>query len=290
MTSSLLLWLVFWMRAAILPTAFAQYDARTLNGGSVLAMAGKDCVALAVDKRFGSGNHLVQIRHRPVLHFADSTMVAFTGLEGDVQSLRVELAAQVTLKYSRGLGFGGGRSGATRKKSISPTAVASLLSHVLYRQKQAAYYVEPLVVGLEPDGWWDDDDVICSKVAASKDESSTGDETAAADTLATTTTHVIRTTTITKRRKYRPYLCSMDMIGAKSESTAFVCAGTAAQCMYGTAEALWKPNLTAYQLVAVCGQAFLSALDRDCLSGYGAILYLLTPDGIVEYDLVGRSD
>ena len=32
-----------------------QQDPRTLNGGSVLAMAGKGCVALAVDKRFGSG-------------------------------------------------------------------------------------------------------------------------------------------------------------------------------------------------------------------------------------------
>ena len=32
-----------------------QQDPTTLNGGSVLAMAGKECVALAVDKRFGSG-------------------------------------------------------------------------------------------------------------------------------------------------------------------------------------------------------------------------------------------
>ena len=32
-----------------------QQDPTTLNGGSVLAMAGDGCVALAVDKRFGSG-------------------------------------------------------------------------------------------------------------------------------------------------------------------------------------------------------------------------------------------
>lgn len=32
-----------------------QQNPLTLNGGSVLAMAGDECVALAVDKRFGSG-------------------------------------------------------------------------------------------------------------------------------------------------------------------------------------------------------------------------------------------
>jgi len=83
----------------------------------------------------------------------------------------------------------------------------------------------------------------------------------------------------------------MDMIGAKSESKAFVCAGAASDSLFGTAEALWKPGLEAEELLLVCGKAFLSALERDCLSGYGAVLYLLTPDqGIVEYDLAGRSD
>ena len=32
-----------------------QQDPFAINGGSILAMAGKDSVAIAVDKRFGSG-------------------------------------------------------------------------------------------------------------------------------------------------------------------------------------------------------------------------------------------
>ena len=32
-----------------------QQDPITINGGSLLAMSGKQCVAVAVDKRFGSG-------------------------------------------------------------------------------------------------------------------------------------------------------------------------------------------------------------------------------------------
>ena len=87
-----------------------------------------------------------------------------------------------------------------------------------------------------------------------------------------------------------PYLCSLDVIGAKSLSDAFVCAGAASNSLFGTAEALWKPDLPKEDLVQVCAMAFLSALERDCLSGYGAILYLITKDGIVEYDLASRND
>ena len=54
---------VWWIRCKLLWLALllssqlvtSQQDPTTLNGGSVLAMAGKECVALAVDKRFGSG-------------------------------------------------------------------------------------------------------------------------------------------------------------------------------------------------------------------------------------------
>ena len=44
------------------------------------------------------------------------------------------------------------------------------------------------------------------------------------------------------------------------------------------------------QPIPAWGKAFLSALERDCLSGYGAIIYLITKDGIMEYDLATRND
>ena len=51
-------------------------------------------------------------------------------------------------------------------------------------------------------------------------------------------------------------------------------------------------------LVEVCGKAFVSALERDCLSGYGAVIYLIqnkADDGednvcIKEYVLDCRND
>ena len=52
------------------------------------------------------------------------------------------------------------------------------------------------------------------------------------------------------------------------------------------------------ELVEVCGRAFVSALERDILSGYGAVVYLIQggcgDDGmgvqIIEYVLACRND
>ncbi|CAB9508000.1 Proteasome subunit beta type-3 [Seminavis robusta] len=217
----------------------------TMNGGSVLAMAGKDCVALAVDKRFASGAQMVNIAPRHVYVPSPELMVAFTGLEGDVQSLSHSLEKQVASKLGRGLGFM--NENRQQRPVITPRAMASLTSHVLYNRRQAPYYVEPLIVGLT-------------------------------------------TTTKTCPDGATPFLCSMDCIGAKSISRAFVCAGAASDSIFGTAEALWKPDLEADELVEVCANAFLSALERDCLSGYGAMVYLIHRNGITEYDMASRND
>jgi 20S proteasome subunit beta 3 len=248
----------------------AQQDPSTMNGGSLLAMAGTDCVALAVDKRFGSGPALVNISPRNVLAPSSTVLVGFTGLEGDVQSLQHELTALVASQQSRGLGFMTTVSDQNRHK-LSPKVMASLTSHVLYGRKQAPYYVEPLVIGLQPEP-------IVSKGVS--DRSINQDDQDAQTSESSSLPHIL----------YRPFLCSMDMIGATSQSKSFVCAGAASKSLYGTAEALWEPDMDRERLIEVCGRAFLGALERDCFSGYGAIVYLITKDGIVEYDLAGRND
>ena len=205
---------------------------------------------------------MVNIVPRHVWAPQPNVMVAFVGLEGDVQSLSQELKTQVSSKLGRALGFqigsggGGGGSGNDdstnfheNKKSstISARAMASITSHVLYRQR-GMFYVEPLVVGLIP------------------------------------------RLTDDGKPSLRPFLCAMDMIGAQSFSSSFVCSGVASQSLYGTAEAFWRPDLEPNELVEACGKAFQSALERDCLSGYGAMIYLISKNGIMEYDLSSRND
>mmetsp|Transcript_19789 Transcript_19789/g.30548 ORF Transcript_19789/g.30548 Transcript_19789/m.30548 type:complete len:315 (+) Transcript_19789:89-1033(+) len=284
-----------------------QQDPTTLNGGSVLAMAGKECVALAMDKRFGSGPQMVNIASRHVLTpQGGHLMVAFTGLEGDVQSLSQELSIQISSKLSRALGFMASRRHHSHNNPrnqqpqhqqhqqqqhhqiISPSAMAMLTSHVLYGRKQSPYFVEPLVVGLEK--------IIHPATAtttmASSDNTvqtnaSQGEENDKENQI----NHPLNDDNGTEHtRRFRPFLCAQDCLGAQSRSEAFVCAGLASKSLYGTAEALWRPNLPKEDLARICGKAFLSALERDCLSGYGAMVYLITKDGIEEYDLACRND
>ena len=128
---------------------------------------------------------------------------------------------------------------------------------MLYNKRSSPYFVEPVVVGLE-------------RIPTTSSEKEEENDNVGYG--------------------YAPFLSSYDVIGASSTSKAFVCAGVASESLYGTAEAAWKPNLPSDQLAQVCGKAFLSALERDCLSGYGATVYLLTPDRVVEIDLDCRND
>lgn len=86
------------------------------------------------------------------------------------------------------------------------------------------------------------------------------------------------------------YICATDLIGAPCEPEDYVCAGTCAESLHGMCEALWQPDLEPEALFEVCMQALLSALDRDCLSGYGATAYLVTKDRIVKRIVDGRKD
>lgn len=221
---------------------------------------------------------MVNIAPRHVFVPSPQLMVAFTGLEGDVQSLSQELSKQVSSKLGRGLGFMSQKR--QQRPVISPRAMASLTSHVLYNRKQAPYYVEPLVVGLTEEANRKRAVVAVGEDGKDTPGSEEDDSTSISD----------RQDEQPPKKCYTPFLCSMDMIGAKSVSHAFVCAGAASSSIFGTAEALWKPDLTQEELVQVCANAFLSALERDCLSGYGAILYLITRDGITEYDIASRND
>jgi 20S proteasome subunit beta 3 len=143
------------------------------------------------------------------------------------------------------------------------------MSHLLYQRRTAPYYVEPIVVGLE-------EIKVTSRTPTNKDHVHHGHKEENDQEV---------------KCYYKPFLCAQDVIGAQSKSHAFVCSGVAKKSLYGCAESLWRPNLSPEELVQVCGKAFLSALERDCLSGYGAVLYLMEGGkGIQEIQLSCRND
>ncbi|CAM6128372.1 unnamed protein product [Calypogeia fissa] len=70
----------------------------------------------------------------------------------------------------------------------------------------------------------------------------------------------------------------------------FVVSGTASETLYGACESMYKPYLEPDKLFEVISQALLSSIDRDCISGWGGIVHVVTPEQIVIKTLKGHMD
>ncbi|CAK9169226.1 unnamed protein product [Ilex paraguariensis] len=70
----------------------------------------------------------------------------------------------------------------------------------------------------------------------------------------------------------------------------FVVAGTASESLYGACESMFKPDMEPEELFETISQALLSSVDRDCLSGWGGHVYVVTPTEVTERMLKGRMD
>lgn len=66
--------------------------------------------------------------------------------------------------------------------------------------------------------------------------------------------------------------------------------GTSTEQLFGMCEAVWKPDLEPEDLFETISQALLSAVDRDALAGWGAIVHIVTKDGVTTRTLRGRMD
>ena len=89
---------------------------------------------------------------------------------------------------------------------------------------------------------------------------------------------------------FKPYIASYYSIGCLTESGDFQVAGTSTELLYGTCEAFYKEKMDAEQLFETCSQCLVSAIERDCLSGWGAVVYVMTPGKITVKRLKVRQD
>ena len=91
-----------------------------------------------------------------------------------------------------------------------------------------------------------------------------------------------------------PYLFASDFIGAPllpdMETNGFVTAGTCTDQLYGMCESMWRPEMEPEELFETVSQCLLGALERDCLSGWGATVRVICPDKVITRTLRGRMD
>eukprot|EP01031_Cornospumella_fuschlensis_P028264 gene28264-34130_t len=88
----------------------------------------------------------------------------------------------------------------------------------------------------------------------------------------------------------KPFLSGMDLIGAPVFAADFVVSGTCTPNLHGTCEALFRPDMQPDELFEVLSQCLLASIDRDALSGWGAVVHILTPEGVITRKLKTRQD
>jgi len=88
----------------------------------------------------------------------------------------------------------------------------------------------------------------------------------------------------------KPYICSADYFGCLNFAQDFAIAGTSAESLFGMCESLWEPELEPEDLFETISQSLLNSSDRDSVSGWGAIVYIVTPERIITRTLKARMD
>ncbi|XP_058189711.1 proteasome subunit beta type-3-A-like [Rhododendron vialii] len=198
------------------------------NGSAVVAMVGKNCFAIASDRRLGVQLQTIATDFQKIYKVHDKLFIGLSGLATDAQTLYQRLVFRHKLYELR------------EERNMKPETFASLVSALLYEKRFGPYFCQPVIAGL-------------------------GDEN-------------------------KPFICTMDSIGAKELAKDFVVSGTASESLYGACEAMFKPDMEPEELFETISQALLSSVDRDCLSGWGGHVYVVTPTEVTERILKGRMD
>lgn len=87
-----------------------------------------------------------------------------------------------------------------------------------------------------------------------------------------------------------PYICNMDLIGDPNEPKDFVVSGTCMEQAFGMCESLFEPDMGPDQLFETISQALVNACDRDAISGWGAVVYVIEKDKVTVRHLKTRMD
>lgn len=193
-----------------------------------MAMAGKDCVAIASDLRLGSQSLGVSNKFEKIFHYGH-VFLGITGLATDVTTLSETFRYKTNLYKLR------------EDRPIEPETFTQLVSSTLYERRFGPYFVGPVVAGIN-----------------SKTE--------------------------------KPFIAGFDLIGCIDEAKDFIVSGTASDQLFGMCESLYEPNLEAEDLFETISQALLNAADRDALSGWGAVVYIIKKDKVVKRYLKTRQD
>ncbi|CAG8568268.1 26033_t:CDS:2, partial [Gigaspora rosea] len=197
---------------------------------------GKNCVAIAADKRLGVQLMTVSTNFQKIFPATEKCYIGLAGLATDVQTFPPNEIVQFyrTERFRLKINMYKLRE----EREIEPRTLSHLVSTTLYEKRFSPYFVEPVIAGLD--------------------------------------------------KNNQPFICGMDLIGCRDVPRDFVVSGTASESLLGMCESLWEPDLEPEDLFETISQTVLNAVDRDCLSGWGAVVHVITPERVITRNLKAR--
>lgn len=109
------------------------------NGGCVVAMRGKDCVAIATDHRFGVQAQTIATDFEKVFEINPHMYLGLVGLQTDILTVRDRLNFRKNLYEVR------------ENRVMTPERFSAMLSSFLYEKRFGPYFIEPVIAGLHPE-------------------------------------------------------------------------------------------------------------------------------------------
>jgi 20S proteasome subunit beta 6 len=213
-----------------------SFNPYSWNGGTILAVAGPDFTVTASDTRLSEG-FMIHSRDCPKIYrLTDKTVLLSTGFHGDVLTLTKIVVARLQMYEHE------------HNVPMSTSAIAAMLSTMLYYRRFFPYYVYNIVAGLDDEG---------------------------------------------KGCAY-----SYDPVGSY-ERHEYHAAGSAAailqplldnQVGYKNQEGVEKVPLTREKANRLVRDVFISAAERDIMTGDGVRICIVTKDGITYEDMPLRKD
>nr|UXY87243.1 structural maintenance of chromosomes 2 [Cryptomonas sp.] len=198
------------------------------NGGCVIVMGGKNCIAIASDLRFGNKQFTNSCNTPRIFKINKKLFIALSGLLGDISSIKHELEHRLSIY-------------ALKEGSVmSPFIFTNILSNILYQQRFSPFLTESIICGLDENN--------------------------------------------------QPFISCMDILGATAFLPNFAIGGTCSESLCGICETLWKPDLDPNELFEVISHCLILGSNTDCLSGWGGIVKIIIPDGIITKNIKTKID
>jgi len=117
-----------------------RFSPYTNNGGTVIAVAGKDFCVIAGDTRMSEGYSITSRNVSKVIQLTNKCVLASSGMQADIATLHKQLLIRLEMyKHQNG-------------REMSTTSIAQLLGNTLYGKRFFPYYTFNVLGGVDDKG------------------------------------------------------------------------------------------------------------------------------------------